>query len=218
MHSSLQRLDFRVLPNRARPSLRTGDGLHLRRRSCRKRTVAVQETRTPRGGHLAVAAAANSVYLESLRSFLGRCSGFGNARKLAYPYGPRPEQRPAELPGSRSYRFAINGQFRRSWTPCWRLYFPACSSAFRGCGSCLPDEIGWLPFWLDQADKYFERFRNVEPVQINQRPVSISSGRCFSSLNDVTGGYLLGRWYVETLPSGQIVIRAGARRGRIRAT
>lgn len=101
--------------------------------------------------------------------------------------------------GLEAYRFAINGQLQEIMDSLLEIIFSGVLERFPRL-RVVPaeNEIGWLPFWLDQADKYFERFRNAEPVPINKRPSEYFQQQVFPTFfNDVTGGYLLGRWYVD---------------------
>jgi predicted TIM-barrel fold metal-dependent hydrolase len=57
------------------------------------------------------------------------------------------------------------------------------------------NDIGWIPYWFDQADKYFERYRKVEPTPINKRPSEYFDGQLYATFfNEEFGGSLLGKW------------------------
>jgi predicted TIM-barrel fold metal-dependent hydrolase len=73
--------------------------------------------------------------------------------------------------GLEAYRFAINGQLQEIMDSLLEIIFSGVLERFPRL-RVVPaeNEIGWLPFWLDQADKYFERFRNAEPIPIDKRP------------------------------------------------
>jgi predicted TIM-barrel fold metal-dependent hydrolase len=101
--------------------------------------------------------------------------------------------------GLEAYRFAINGQLQEIMESLLGIIFSGVLERFPRL-RVVPaeNEIGWLPFWLDQADKYFERFRNDEPLAIDKRPSEYFQRQVFPTFfNDATGGYLLARWYVD---------------------
>ena len=101
--------------------------------------------------------------------------------------------------GLEAYRFGINGQLQEIMESLLEIIFSGVLERFPRL-RVVPaeNEIGWIPFWLDQADKYFERFRNDEPIPIDKRPSEYFQRQVFPTFfNDVTGGYLLARWYVD---------------------
>jgi hypothetical protein len=60
------------------------------------------------------------------------------------------------------------------------------------------NEIGWIPFWLDQADKFFERYRSIESLPISKRPSEYFNRQVFATFfNDQVGAYYLSRWGMD---------------------
>ena len=101
--------------------------------------------------------------------------------------------------GLESFRFGVNGQLQEIMEALFDIIFSGVLERFPRL-RVVPaeNEIGWIPFWLDQADKYFERFRFDEPISIKNRPSEYFQRQVFPTFfNDVTGGYLLARWYVD---------------------
>jgi predicted TIM-barrel fold metal-dependent hydrolase len=62
----------------------------------------------------------------------------------------------------------------------------------------VENEIGWIPFWLGQCDKYFERHRMIEPLAITKRPSEYFYRQIYATFfNDEVGGRLLSWWGVD---------------------
>lgn len=62
----------------------------------------------------------------------------------------------------------------------------------------VENEIGWIPFWIGQCDKYFYRYRSMTPLAIGKRPSEYLQSQIFATFfNDHVGGRLLSWWGVE---------------------
>jgi predicted TIM-barrel fold metal-dependent hydrolase len=62
----------------------------------------------------------------------------------------------------------------------------------------VENEIGWIPFWLSQCDKAFERFRSTLPLALKERPSDYFRRQIYATFfNDSVGCRLLPWWGVE---------------------
>jgi uncharacterized protein len=59
----------------------------------------------------------------------------------------------------------------------------------------VENEIGWIPFMLQQWDYYYHRFVKVNPPPISQKPSAYFDRQIFATFfNDTVGGHLLSYW------------------------
>jgi predicted TIM-barrel fold metal-dependent hydrolase len=59
----------------------------------------------------------------------------------------------------------------------------------------VENEIGWLPFLLQQWDYYYRRFRGSSPLAIEQEPSFYFYRQVYATFfNDVAGGHNLSWW------------------------
>jgi predicted TIM-barrel fold metal-dependent hydrolase len=59
----------------------------------------------------------------------------------------------------------------------------------------VENEIGWMPFYLQQWDYYFRRFRDINPPPIKKDPSEYFHGQIYSTFfNDSVGGRSLEWW------------------------
>jgi predicted TIM-barrel fold metal-dependent hydrolase len=62
----------------------------------------------------------------------------------------------------------------------------------------VENEIGWIPFYLQQWDYYFRRFRGVNPPPIEREPSAYFNEQVFATFfNDSVGGRQLAWWGVD---------------------
>lgn len=62
----------------------------------------------------------------------------------------------------------------------------------------VENEIGWIPFWLSQCDKAFERFRSTLPLPLQHRPSEYFRRQVYATFfNDAVGCRLLPWWGTE---------------------
>lgn len=63
----------------------------------------------------------------------------------------------------------------------------------------VENEIGWIPYWLAQCDKAFERFRSTAPLTIKSRPSDYFQRQVYATFfNDRVGGRLLSWWGADS--------------------
>jgi len=59
----------------------------------------------------------------------------------------------------------------------------------------VENEIGWIPFWLQQCDKSFKRHRHSEKLPIDKLPSEYFSRQIYATFfNDAVGGKLFSWW------------------------
>lgn len=59
----------------------------------------------------------------------------------------------------------------------------------------VENEVGWMPFWLGQADKGYKRHRHSEKVQMSKLPSEYFAEQIYATFfNDVVGGKLFSWW------------------------
>ena len=59
----------------------------------------------------------------------------------------------------------------------------------------VENEIGWIPFWIGQCDKAFERHRSAVTLPINKRPSEYLQRQIYATFfNDHVGGHLFSWW------------------------
>jgi hypothetical protein len=59
----------------------------------------------------------------------------------------------------------------------------------------VENEIGWLPFLIQQWDYYFRRFGNSDPLPIEFEPSFYAQRQVFATFfNDAAGGHALSWW------------------------
>ena len=62
----------------------------------------------------------------------------------------------------------------------------------------VENEIGWLPFFVEQWDRYFERHRKADPVPIEKPPSFYFNRQIYATFfNDPIGGHILSAWGVD---------------------
>ena len=62
----------------------------------------------------------------------------------------------------------------------------------------VENEIGWIPYWLAQSDKAFERFRSTVPLTLKKRPSEYFERQVYATFfNDQVGCRLLPWWGID---------------------
>jgi predicted TIM-barrel fold metal-dependent hydrolase len=62
----------------------------------------------------------------------------------------------------------------------------------------VENEIGWIPFWISQCDKAFERHRSAVPLTIDKKPSEYFQRQVYATFfNDYVGGHLLSWWGID---------------------
>ena len=62
----------------------------------------------------------------------------------------------------------------------------------------VENEIGWIPYWLAQCDKAFERFRSSQPIAIKKRPSEYFQRQIYATFfNDQVGCRMLSWWGMD---------------------
>ncbi|MGH7846096.1 MAG: amidohydrolase family protein, partial [Candidatus Binatia bacterium] len=101
-----------------------------------------------------------------------------------------------DVHGLQSYRRSINIKLEEVIDSLFDIIFSGVLERFpRLKVVVVENEVGWVPFWLEQCDKYYERHRLVEPLPIKQRPSEYFYRQVYATFfNDETGGRLLSWW------------------------
>jgi predicted TIM-barrel fold metal-dependent hydrolase len=101
--------------------------------------------------------------------------------------------------GLQSYRRSINIKLEEVIDSLFDITFSGVLERFPQLKIVVVEnEIGWIPFWLEQCDKYYERHRLVEPLPIKMRPSEYFYRQVYATFfNDETGGRLLSWWGVD---------------------
>ena len=62
----------------------------------------------------------------------------------------------------------------------------------------VENEIGWIPYWLAQCDKAFERFRSTVPLTVKKRPSEYFQAQVYATFfNDQVGCRQLPWWGMD---------------------
>jgi predicted TIM-barrel fold metal-dependent hydrolase len=112
-------------------------------------------------------------------------------------HGPTKDFR--TLHGIESYRCSINGRAQEVTDALLDIILSGVLERFPKLKVVVVEnEIGWIPFWLGQCDKYFERHRMIEPLAITKRPSEYFYRQIYATFfNDEVGGRLLSWWGVD---------------------
>ena len=104
-----------------------------------------------------------------------------------------------DVHGLQSYRRSINIKLEEAIDGLFDIIFSGVLERFPQLKIVVVEnEIGWMPFWLEQCDKYYERHRFVEPLPIKKRPSEYFYRQAYATFfNDETGGRLLSWWGVD---------------------
>lgn len=101
--------------------------------------------------------------------------------------------------GMDAYRYSVNGKTGEITHALFDIIFSGVLERFPGLKIVSAEnEIGWIPFWLDQADKFFERYRSIESLPISKKPSEYFNRQVFATFfNDQVGAYYLSRWGMD---------------------
>lgn len=104
-----------------------------------------------------------------------------------------------DIHGLQSYRRGINVKLEEAMDALLDIIFSGVLERFPLLNLVVVEnEVGWIPFWLEQCDKYFERHRLVEPLTLIKRPSEYFNRQVFATFfNDETGGHLLSWWGID---------------------
>jgi predicted TIM-barrel fold metal-dependent hydrolase len=97
------------------------------------------------------------------------------------------------------YRYSVNGKTGEITHALFDIIFSGVLERFPDLKIVSAEnEIGWIPFWLDQADKFFERYRSIEDLAISKRPTEYFERQVFATFfNDRVGACLLSHWGLD---------------------
>ena len=98
--------------------------------------------------------------------------------------------------GMESYRRTINGRTQEIMDALFDIIFSGVLERFSALKLVVVEnEVGWIPFWLQQSDRYFERYRFADPLTIKTRPSEYFHRRytpCFSMIRLALLAFLHG--------------------------
>jgi predicted TIM-barrel fold metal-dependent hydrolase len=110
--------------------------------------------------------------------------------------------------GASMHRQTLGGieRYRRSVNQCGEIADALFDIIFSGVLERFPrlkivsveNEIGWIPYWLAQCDKAFERFRSSQPITIKKRPSEYFQRQVYATFfNDQAGCRMLSWWGMD---------------------
>jgi predicted TIM-barrel fold metal-dependent hydrolase len=101
--------------------------------------------------------------------------------------------------GMESYRRTINGRTQEIMDALFEIVFSGVLERFPRLQLVLVEnEVGWIPFWLQQCDRYFERYRFIDPLPMKNLPSEYFCRQVYATFfNDEVGGRNLSWWGVD---------------------
>ena len=101
--------------------------------------------------------------------------------------------------GMESYRRTINGRTQEIMDALFEIVFSGVLERFpRLQLVTVENEVGWIPFWLQQCDRYFERYRFIDPLPMKKLPSEYFCRQVYATFfNDEVGGRNLSWWGVD---------------------
>ena len=101
--------------------------------------------------------------------------------------------------GMESYRRTINGRTQEIMDALFDIIFSGVLERFSALKLVVVEnEVGWIPFWLQQCDRYFERYRFADPLTIKNRPSEYFHRQIYATFfNDQVGALSLSSWGVD---------------------
>ena len=101
--------------------------------------------------------------------------------------------------GMESYRRTINGRTQEIMDALFDIIFSGVLERFSALKLVVVEnEVGWIPFWLQQSDRYFERYRFADPLTIKNRPSEYFHRQIYATFfNDQVGASSLSSWGVD---------------------
>ena len=192
--------------------------LDLRRRPRGGGAGTVQEGGTEGRHHLAGAAPGPAVQVRSLQSLLGGGAGYGHASQPPYPDGTQLQQAPRSAGGVEHYRGSVNLKAMDAINAVFDFLFYGILDRYPRLKLVIVEnEIGWIPFFLQQWDYYYRRFGKTILPRSSMEPSEYflrQSTRPFSTTQSADTTSRGGAW---TTACGPTTSRIQIRRGRTRA-
>jgi predicted TIM-barrel fold metal-dependent hydrolase len=101
--------------------------------------------------------------------------------------------------GVEHYRGSVNLKLADIANALFELIFYGILERYPGLKVVtVENEIGWLPFYFQQWDYYYRRFRGVNPPPITRAPSEFVHEQIFATFfNDSVGGHNLEWWGVD---------------------
>ena len=101
-----------------------------------------------------------------------------------------------KLQGVERYRCSVNLKMLDVANAVFEFIFYGIFERFPGLKIVsVENEIGWLPFMVQQWDYYYRRFREVNPPPFKKDPSEYSKAHVYATFfNDAVGGHNLSRW------------------------
>ena len=98
--------------------------------------------------------------------------------------------------GMESYRRTINGRTQEIMDALFEILFSGVLERFPRLQLVIVEnEVGWIPFWLQQSDRYFERYRFIDPLPMKNLPSEYFYRQVYATFfNDEVGGRNLSWW------------------------
>jgi predicted TIM-barrel fold metal-dependent hydrolase len=98
--------------------------------------------------------------------------------------------------GAESYRGSVNLKTFEAITALFDLIFYGVLERFPRLKLVIVEnEIGWIPFFLQQWDYYYRRFREVNPPPITQQPSEYFGRQVYATFfDDAAGGHNFSWW------------------------
>lgn len=101
--------------------------------------------------------------------------------------------------GMESYRRTINGRTQEIMDALFEIVFSGVLERFpRLKLVVVENEVGWIPFWLQQCDRYFQRYQFADPLPMKNLPSEYFYRQIYATFfNDEVGGRNLSWWGVD---------------------
>jgi predicted TIM-barrel fold metal-dependent hydrolase len=98
--------------------------------------------------------------------------------------------------GIESYRNSVNSKTFDAVSAMWELIFYGVLHRYPDLKFVIVEnEIGWIPFFLQQWDYYVRRFRDSNPPPFDQEPSAYFRRQVYATFfEDSVGGHNLRRW------------------------
>ena len=111
-------------------------------------------------------------------------TGFGYARTLR------------DRKGVERYRASVNLKLGEAADALMDIIFSGVLERFPRLKVVLVEnEVGWIPYVLEQWDYYFNRHRSIAPLTIDKRPSEYFDRQVYATFfNDAVGGHLFSWW------------------------
>jgi predicted TIM-barrel fold metal-dependent hydrolase len=109
-------------------------------------------------------------------------------------------QDPTAMHGLDHYYGAVNLKLQMVSDALFDIIFSGVLERFPALKFVLVEnELGWIPFLLDQWDRYGARFAKTDPLTLTMKPSEYYARQVYATFfNDPVGGHLLTWWGVNT--------------------